>query len=354
VLALPLESLRLKLDADALASNWRALDRLSGQAQTGAAVKANGYGLGAIKAAEILSKAGCRDFFVAHWQEALELKGHIDPSYLSVLNGILPQDIAIARQLGAKPVINSISQAMRWTEAGGGYCDLMIDSGMNRLGVAPEDLGHTALSALDIDICMSHLASADEDSPQNAAQQKLFDAARQNISARRYSLANSAGISLGPDYHYDLTRPGLSLYGGVPRDELANIIKPVASIEAAILQIRHVKRGAHIGYNASFTAQHEMRLAIVALGYADGYLRSFSNKGAFVHKGMKLPVIGRVSMDLTIVDISAASKFDGEELAEGDWLALDYDLANNAALSGLSQYELLTGLGSRFERVWAG
>lgn len=346
---MPIESLRLKLDADALASNWRALDSLSGQAQTGAAVKANGYGLGAIKAAEILSKAGCQNFFVAHWQEALELNSHIDPARLSVLNGILPQDIAVAQQLGAKPVINSVSQAERWMEAGGGVCDVMIDSGINRLGVAPEDLGHPAFTALDIDICMSHLASADEDSAQNAAQQKLFDAARQKITARRYSLANSAGISLGPDYHYDLTRPGLSLYGGVPRLELSKIIKPVAEIEAAILQIRNVKRGAQIGYNATFIAPHDMRLAIVALGYADGYLRGFSNKGSFFYNDMKLPVIGRVSMDLTIVDISNCT-----ELKEGDWLSLDYNLVTNAALSGLSQYEMLTGLGSRFERKWLG
>lgn len=346
---MPIESLRLKLDADALASNWRALDSLSGQAQTGAAVKANGYGLGAIKAAEILSKAGCQNFFVAHWQEALELNSHIDPARLSVLNGILPQDIAVAQQLGAKPVINSVSQAERWMEAGGGVCDVMIDSGINRLGVAPEDLGHPAFTALDIDICMSHLASADEDSAQNAAQQKLFDAARQKITARRYSLANSAGISLGPDYHYDLTRPGLSLYGGVPRLELSKIIKPVAEIEAAILQIRNVKRGAQIGYNATFIAPHDMRLAIVALGYADGYLRGFSNKGSFFYNDMKLPVIGRVSMDLTIVDISNCT-----ELKEGDWLSLDYNLVANAALSGLSQYEMLTGLGSRFERKWLG
>ena len=347
-----IESLRLKLDGEALASNWRALDRLGGDAQTGAAVKADGYGLGAIKTVDILSNIGCRDFFVAHWQEALALKDHIDPSRLSVLNGILPHDIDIARQLGAKPVINSVSQAERWANAGGGLCDLMIDSGINRLGVEPEELNHRAFAMLDIDICMSHLASADEDSPQNAAQQKLFDAARQNIPARRYSLANSAGISLGQNYHYNLTRPGLSLYGGVPRHELSAHIKPVVRTEAAILQIRNVKSGAHIGYNATFTAQHDMRLAIVALGYADGYLRSFSNKGAFVHNGLKLPVVGRVSMDLTIVDISAACKVDGEQLQEGDWLILDYNLSDSARISGLSQYELLTGLGSRFGKIW--
>lgn len=352
IFALPEQSLRLKLDSAALASNWRALDRLSAKAQTGAAVKANAYGLGAVEATKILARAGCKDFFVAHWQEALELKDHINPSRLSVLNGVLPQDIAIARTLGAKPVINSVSQAEHWKASNGGLCDVMIDSGMHRLGVAPEDLDHPIFAALDIDICMSHLASADEDSPQNAAQQKLFDAARQKIPAKRYSLANSAAIALGPDYHYDLTRPGLSLYGGVPCDKLANHIKAVANIEAAIVQIRKVSKGAHIGYNATFTAQHDMRLAIVALGYADGYLRCFSNIGNFLHKGIELPVIGRVSMDLTIVDLSAVDILGEDKLQEGDWLTLDYDLTRNAKLSGLSQYELLTGLGHRFERIW--
>ncbi len=341
------QPLRLKLDGSALTSNWHILDAMSGGASAGAAVKADGYGLGAKAVVTLLAAAGCKDFFVAHWGEAFDISGLVDPKAISVLNGPLPQDIEQALQIGAKPVINSIAQADRWLAAGGGQCDLMIDSGMNRLGVAPDDIGNPAIQKLDIDICMSHLASADEDSRQNAAQQKLFSALRHNISAGRYSLANSAGICLGDDYHFDLTRPGLSLYGGIPRNELRENIRPVAQPEAAILQIRDVEAGAHIGYNATFTAMQSMRLAVIAIGYADGYLRAFSNKGLLRYKNQTLPIVGRISMDLSILDISSCP-----HLQEGDWLALDYDLVTNAQLSGLSQYELLTGLGKRFEHNW--
>lgn len=341
------QPLRLQLDSAALANNWRTLDGMSGAARAGAAVKANGYGLGARDVVKLLSTAGCRDFFVAHWREAEEISGLVDPSQISVLNGVLPQEVERAKRLGAKPVVNSTAQALRWAEAGGGLCDLMIDSGINRLGLSPADIGDPILRKLDIDICMSHLASADEDAAQNAAQQKLFADVRRYVPARRYSLANSAGICLGTDYHFDLTRPGLALYGGLPRAELRGKIHPVALPQAAILQIRDVQAGAQIGYNATFTAPRPMRLGVVSLGYADGYLRTFSNTGSLHHNGKILPVVGRVSMDLTIVDISGC-----DTLHEGDWLDLDNDLVKNARLSGLSQYELLTGLGARYDRVW--
>jgi len=221
----------------------------------------------------------------------------------------------------------------------------MVDTGMNRLGVPPDCLGDPAIGALQIDLCMSHLASADEDVPQNESQLRLFDAVRRSIPARRYSLANSAGIALGEAYHADLTRPGLALYGGIARSELVPHIRPVVRPEAALLQTRTLQAGDRVGYNALFTADRAMRIGIISLGYADGYLRCWSGIGMFHWQGRKAQVLGRVSMDLTIVDLA-----EMPDCHEGEWLTADYRLPDAAAQSGLSQYELLTLMGKRFSR----
>jgi alanine racemase len=342
----PPAALRLELNRDALIANWRALDRLSGGASAGAAVKANAYGLGARRVVPALREAGCRDFFVAHWSEAADLLDLIDPPTLAVLHGPLTSAEAdYARATGVRPVINSVTQAQRWLAAGGGPCHLMLDTGINRLGLPLNELGDPAVQALEIDVFLSHLASADEDSPLNAVQQKRFAAARQAVRHARASLANSAGIALGSDYHADLTRPGLSLYGGVPRTELAREIRQVARPMAALMQVRQLTAGDGVGYNSTFTAPREMRAGVIALGYADGYLRCWSGKGQLLWQGIELPVIGRVSMDMTIVDLT-----DAPALQEGDWLELAYSLPEASAVSGLSQYELLTLLDTRFVR----
>ena len=235
---LPPPTLRLRLDEDALAANWRALDAMSGAARAGAAVKADAYGLGADKAVPVLRDAGARDFFVAHWSEAPEVVRHVDPAQVSVLHGpVHAEDAAYARAIGVKPVVNSVAQARLWTEAGGGRCDLMVDTGINRLGVPLADIGDPAIAALEIDVLMSHLASADENSALNAVQLARFRGVCEAVPARRRSLANSAGIALGPDFAFDLTRPGLSLYGGVPRGELAGEIRQVAFPQAAVIQV---------------------------------------------------------------------------------------------------------------------
>lgn len=335
--------LRLRLDAAALADNWRTLDRMSGSAACGAAIKANGYGLGATEVAQHLAAAGCRDFFVATWAEAERL-APLRLS-LSVLHGVRAEDMPLALAGIARPVLNTDAQVARWREAGGGDCDVMVDTGMNRLGVSPDAVRAGLLEGLAIDTLMSHLACADEDSPMNAAQRAAFAALTGVTRARRMSLANSAGIALGPDYAFDLTRPGLALYGGIPRSEGMDAIRQVVVPETQILQRRTVPAGATVGYNATWTATRETAVAIVNLGYADGYLRAFSDRGSA--GGGRLPVIGRVSMDLVALDVSAAPA-----LAEGDWVAIDYALPAAAAASGLSQYELLTGLGQRFARAW--
>lgn len=319
---------------------------LSGRAATGAAVKANAYGLGATRVAEALAGAGCRDFFVAHWSEVPALLECVPPHAIAVLHGPLTSaEAAFARQTGVRPVINSVQQAAVWTEAGGGTCHLMVDTGMNRLGLSMNELHNPALRGLDIDICLSHLASADEDCALNAIQHDRFRQVCSTVAARRYSLANSAGIVLGPDYHADLTRPGIALYGGIVRAELEGRIEQVIRPEAAVIQVRTLRPGDTVGYNAQFTATRPMRAGILSLGYADGYLRCWSGKGAFTHGGKTAPVLGRISMDLTIVDLE-----DLPDCREGDWLAAAYSLPESSRQSGLSQYELLTLLGERFSR----
>jgi alanine racemase len=342
----PPAALRLSLDDDALVGNWQALGRLSGKAQAGAAIKADAYGLGARRVAARLYEAGCEDFFVAHWGEAAELLRHLPPGSLSVLHGPLTAaDAAYARAQGVKPVINSVAQARLWIDQGGGLCDLMVDTGINRLGLPLSDLADPDIARLEIDLLLSHLASADEDSPLNALQLGRWELARRAIGHRRASLANSAGIALGAAYHGDLTRPGLALYGGIPRAELAGSIRQVARPEAAVIQVRRLGTGDSVGYNATFVAEQAMRVGVVSLGYADGYLRCWSGKGTFRFGGAVLPVLGRVSMDMTVIDLSQAP-----ELREGDWVAPDYSLPEAARASGLSQYELLTLLGRRFAR----
>lgn len=343
---LPPAALRLTIDSAALAHNWQALNRLSGNARAGAAVKADGYGLGALRVAQVLEKAGCRDFFVAHWSEAAELAAVIDPARVAVLHGPLSDaDVACAKALGLRPVINSLEQAARWLTAGGAACDLMVDTGINRIGLGMADLADPLVARLDIDVLHSHLAAAEEDSSLNPLQRARWEEARRLVPHRRAALANSAGVMLGADYHGDLTRPGLALYGGVPCAALDGTIRQVARPEAALMQVRDIAAGDSVGYNATFVAERPMRIGVVSLGYADGYLRCWSGKGAMLAGEARLPVLGRVSMDMTVIDLTAAP-----DLRVGDWVTADYSLPEAARVSGLSQYELLTLLGRRFAR----
>jgi alanine racemase len=222
----------------------------------------------------------------------------------------------------------------------------MVDTGMNRLGLRTDEIG--LLDGLEIHTLHSHLACADEDNMMNAVQRDRFAAVASTVKARRYSLANSAGICLGRDYSFDLVRPGLALYGGIPRDEALGHIAQVAFPEAEVIQRRTIRAGESCGYGATWVAKADTEAAIVNIGYADGYLRCFAGKGAATAGGRPLPLIGRVSMDLVALDASEASG-----LAEGDWVTLDYDLPAAAEASGLSQYELLTGLSERLERGWS-
>uniref|UniRef100_UPI0015752823 alanine racemase n=1 Tax=Sphingomonas bacterium TaxID=1895847 RepID=UPI0015752823 len=241
---------------------------------------------------------------------------------------------------------NTAAQGARWRGAGGGPCDVMVDTGINRLGVSPDEVRGGLLDGLAIDTVMSHLACADEDSATNERQRAAFAGLADAVGAARRSLANSAGIALGPDYRFDLTRPGLALYGGVPRREFGQLIRQVVYPQAQVLQVRSVPAGERVGYNATWTAPVDTRVAVLNIGYADGYCRGFSGVGEAWAGDARLPVIGRVSMDLVTVDATAA------DVAEGDWVTIGFDVAVASAASGMSPYELLTRLGPRFDRVW--
>ena len=339
-------ALRLRLDAAALVANWHWLQRVSGTA-AGAAVKADGYGLGARAVVRLLGDAGCRDFFVSSWAEAEALGPLPTGASLSVLHGVGPGDLAAALANDARPVLNTPMQVARWKQAAPGRpCDVMVDTGMNRLGLRADEVD--VLDGLTIETLMSHLACADEDNAMNRVQRDRFAAVAATVSSRRNSLANSAGICLGSDYAFDLVRPGLALYGGIPRGEAEGHIAQVAYPEAEVVQRRTVRSGETIGYGATWTAARDTEAGIVNIGYADGYLRCFAGNGGARAGEAKLPLIGRVSMDLVALDCSAAP-----DLAEGEWVTMDYDLPAASAATGLSQYELLTGLSQRLERVWS-
>jgi alanine racemase len=337
--------LRLTIDRSALQANWRWLQDRAG-VPAGAAIKADGYGLGARETMRALHEAGCREFFVSTWAEAEELGSVPEDSNLVVLHGVGPDDMGAALATKARPVLNTAEQVARWKEiAPGRECDVMIDTGMNRLGLRPQEISQ--LAVLPICTLHSHLACADEDSALNGMQLERFRAIAADVPAKRYSLANSAGICIGGDYSFDLVRPGLALYGGVPRREADGHIRQVARVEAQIVQRRTIRSGETCGYGATFTAETDTEAAILNIGYADGYLRGFSSRGSAFAGEYALPVLGRVSMDLIAVGCDAA-----KDLKEGDWVELDYDLPSASKQSGLSQYELLTTLGSRFERRW--
>lgn len=333
---------RLLVSLEALVENWRLLAAASGQATAGAAIKADGYGLGARAVMGALSKAGARDFFVANWAEAAALGPLPHGVRVAVLHGIAPAEMGIANEIGpmVRPVLNTPAQAALWRQTGK-VADAMFETGMNRLGLTDASM----LDDMKIDTLHSHLACADLPAhPLNLSQLHAFCAIA--YPSQRRALANSAGIALGPDWHFNLTRPGIGIYGGGPSAERARL-RPVVAIEVPILQMRDVPVGGCVGYGASFVAKRPTRVAVTALGYADGYPRAFAGQGRATVGGMICPLVGRVSMDLTAFDVT-----DAPPLAEGDWLAVNFDLTESAAQTGRTEYELLTGLGSRYVRIY--
>jgi alanine racemase len=342
----PSPSLRLSVDTVALAANWRVLDALSGRAAAGAAVKADAYGLGVATCVPTLRDAGCTTFFVAHWSEVAGVIAHVPGEQVVVLHGVMSaDDCAYARATGAVPVVNSLTQAELWTSTGGGRCHLMVDTGINRLGIAPAEVHDPRIAALEVDILMSHLACADERTALNRMQAELLGEAAEAVPHQRLSLANSAGIGLGEAFAFDLTRPGLALYGGVPREELAEHIRPVAKVEAQLLQTRSIAPGEGVGYNVTFIAPTHMRVGTMSIGYADGFLRQRGPGNALWHEGRPLPILGKVSMDMVVVDLTGAP-----DLVAGGWVGVPWNITDAAQQSGLSPYEMLTVIGPRLRR----
>lgn len=340
---LPLHA-KLTVDVGALAANWQALARACAPAECGAAIKADGYGLGARMVLETLAKAGCRRFYVAHWHEVPPLLPLPEGVTVAVLHGVMPDEIGAVLDLPAVPVLSTPAQVAAW-RATGRPCEAMVDTGLNRLGLAPAE-APGLLAGLDLRVLHSHLACAEEPGhPLNEVQRQAFADVAARVPAAARALANSGGIGLGRGWHFTLTRPGIGLYGGGAGPD-GGRLRAVAGLSARILQLRDVPAGATIGYGATFTAGRHSRIATVALGYADGYVRALGNRGQALAGGIACPAAGRVSMDLAAFDVT-----DAPGLAEGDWLDIDFDLPRVAALTGRSQYELLTGLGGRYARV---
>ena len=335
---------RLLIDGDALVANWRWLRDCGGEAACGACVKADGYGLGAVEVSRRLIAAGCRDLYVSNWAEAVALPSSPGVG-LSVFHGVLPGEEAFAASHWARPVLSTIEQVQRWRPTGR-TCDVMVNTGMNRLGLSPKEIREGVIDGLVIDTLMSHLVAADSDAPTSERQRDEFAALAGRTTARRLSLANSAGVLLGRAYAYDLTRPGLAIYGGQPRAEPR--LRPVVSLQARVVQCRTVPAGETVGYNGLWRAERETAIAIVNLGYADGFARAWTNRGnALGTAGGGFSVIGRVSMDLLAVDITASPG-----VREGEWITSPLDLLAAAHATKRSQYEVLTGFGKRLERVF--
>jgi alanine racemase len=335
---------RLVINTGAVVANWQALARASAPAACGAALKADAYGLGAPPLLGPLVHAGCRDVFVASWAEAAAL-GPLPPATrVAVLHGITPAEMAQAHALGPAfvPVLNTPAQAALWRQTGRA-ADAMVDTGINRLGLSLADLEAGVLAHIPVHTLHSHLACADTPGhPLNALQLARFHHALTHAPQARAALANTAGIALGAAYHFALTRPGIGLYGGgsTPGESVLTLLAPV-------LQVRSLAPGDSIGYGATFTASAPMRVATAALGYADGYPRALTGQGHACINGQPHNILGRVSMDLIVIDITTAP-----HLHEGDPIEIAFDLAQTAAAAARTDYELLTGLGARYVRSY--
>lgn len=323
-------------------------------------VKADAYGCGLGVVAPALWAAGCRTFFVAHLGEAATVRRTLPEAALYVLNGLSPGSAPAYAALNLRPVLGSAEELSEWAAFSRGErpAALHVDTGMNRLGLSVPDALALAddprIGAAGIDLVMSHLVSAElPDAAVNARQIDAFATARAAFPGIAASLANSSGIFLDAAAHHDLLRPGYALFGGNPTPSRhANPMRPVVRLEATILQIRHVEAGAQAGYNGRWTAPSPRRLATLSLGYADGYPRAASGRGHALVGGVPCPILGLVSMDLIILDVTEAPAAARGAVATLIGDSLDIDTVGKAA--GTIGYEILTGLGSRYVRHYVG
>ncbi|MBF0391310.1 MAG: alanine racemase, partial [Alphaproteobacteria bacterium] len=341
----------LTIDLGAIVANWRGLvSRLAPGAACAAVVKADAYGLGAARVAPALLAAGCRHFFVATLDEGIALRPLLPGADLFVLNGPPPGCESDFAANGLIPVLNDRGQVERWP---GGPCALHVDTGMNRLGIAVADFARVveARPNLAPALVMSHLACADEDSPMNEAQRQAFASAAARLPGVPASLAASSGMFLGSGYHFDLVRPGAALYGVNPRPGQPNPMAQVVRLQGKILQLRDVDSPMTVGYGATHRVTRRCRLATVAIGYADGYPRSLSNRGFGVIGEWRVPIVGRVSMDLTIFDITEVPEALAAPGSLVELIGADLTVDDVAEAAGTIGYEILTRLGRRHHRV---
>ncbi|HVY18341.1 MAG TPA: alanine racemase [Rhodopila sp.] len=347
----------LFVDLGAIVANWRALHRPGGPPVAGV-IKADGYGVGAGPVAKALYDAGCRHFFVAWLQEALAIRAQLPDAMIAVLGGLVPGSEAEYVAHAVTPVLGTLDEVDRWRQAGQagqGRAILHVDTGMSRLGLTeqevdvlaadPERLGNAPLYV------MSHLVSSEiTDDPLNAVQLARFKAVRARLPTTLASLANSSGIFLGPDYAFNLVRPGAALYGINPTPDAPNPMRPVVRLAVRVLSVRDIAAGDTVGYNATWTAPRPSRIATAALGYADGFLRTLSGRAAACFDGTPVPLVGRVSMDLTTFDVT-----DHPAIRPGCWLDVlgPHVTADDVArAAGTNGYEILTSLGPRYQRVY--
>ena len=359
----------LTIDLAAIEANWRTLVRELLTVECAAVVKANAYGLGLELVTATLAKAGCKTFFVADIAEARAVRSRVAEAAIYVLNGFAVDWGDALIEVNARPVINSTTELAEWdafvsAHSWRGGAALHIDTGMHRLGISPDEAAALAPRAQTenhgIALVMSHLACADTpDHPLNAAQIKLFRDLRMLYSGIPASLANSSGIFLGDTAHYDLARPGAALYGVNPTPGKPNPMQSVVELTGRILQIRNVERDATVGYGATWTAKRPTRIAVVALGYADGLVRAGGGSderpgGAAIIAGHRCPIVGRISMDLLCADIT---DIPAGTVHRGDHATLiggDIGVDEVAAAAGTIGYEILTRVGPRCHLVYRG
>ncbi len=346
----------LRIDLDALARNYALLRARAAPAECAAVVKADAYGLGVERVVLRLLREGCKRFFVATATEAREVRAITREAEIAVFEGALPHTIAALAEINARPVLNSLEQIERWR--GRGRALLHLDTGMNRLGLSVGDVAALAirkdvLADVDFTFVMTHLACADEpEHPLNAEQIARFDRMRKQLPAARTSIGNSAGALLGVPYCGDLVRPGIALYGGNPFSDRPNPMEAVVTVTARILQVRDIGEPQTVGYGATYVASPPARIAVAGIGYADGYKRSLGNGGVAAVNGQRVPVVGRVSMDLLALDVGALPR---GQVRVGDAVELigpTVGIDEVAAAAGTISYEILTGFGRRLVREY--
>ncbi len=337
-----------------IAENWSTLNALHPGAATAAVVKADAYGLGAARAARALKAAGCDTYFVALTEEGVALRKALGRgARIFILNGPARGELSAYRDAGLTPVISSAAQLKMWSGSSRLGCALHVDTGMNRLGLPFEmaEAEAATLRRLSPVLIMSHLSCAEDPrNPMNARQRAQFNEVCELFPDTPASLANSAGCYLGPGFAYDLTRPGIALYGGsAPPASLE--IKPVVTLEAAIISVFTGRKGGLVGYGATHQLAEDRLLATCAIGYADGLLRSGSGRMKGWLDGAPCPVLGRISMDLVTLDVTekAAAAKPG---ARVEFLGPNAKLNDQADAAGTIGYELLTGLGARVQRIY--